>query len=84
MKAFAEIKLASFEFWAGAKANAERLTYEEMEQIEEIIEELYPDGIDEVNINDLFWFEFESVAEWFGYKYDEEKDRIIREEKSEE
>lgn len=54
MKVFAEMNLASFEFWAGAKANAERLTYEEMEQIEEITEELYPDGIDEVNINKLF------------------------------
>ena len=73
MKVFAEMKLTSFEFWTGAKANAERLTYEEMEQIEEIIEELYPDRIDEVNINDLFWFEFESVVEMLGYKYDVEK-----------
>ena len=31
MKVFAEIKLASFEFWAGAKANAERLAYKEIE-----------------------------------------------------
>ena len=73
MKVFAEMKLTSFEFWTGAKANAERLTYEEMEQIEEIIEELYPGRIDEVNINDLFWFEFESVVEMLGYKYDVEK-----------
>ena len=73
MKVFAEMKLTSFEFWAGAKANAERLTYEEMEQIEEIIEELYPDGIYEVNINDLFQFDFESMAEILGYKYDAEK-----------
>ena len=84
MKVFAEMKLTSFEFWAEAKANAERLTYEEMEQIEEIIEELYPDGIDEVNINDLFWFGFESVLEMLGYKYDVENDIIIREEESEE
>ena len=69
-------------FGAGAKANAERLTYEEMEQIKEIIEELYPDGIDEVNINDLFWFDFESMAEMLGYKYDVENDIIIREEES--
>lgn len=78
MKVFAEMNLASFEFWAGAKANAERLTYEEMEQIEEITEELYPDGIDEVNINKLFQFEFKSAVEWLGYKYNEEKDKIIR------
>ena len=67
-------------FGAGAKANAERLTYEEIERIGEVIEQLYPDGIDEVNINDLFWFDFESLVEWFGYKYDKENDIIIREE----
>ena len=76
--------LTSFEFWAGAKANAERLTYEEIERIGEVIEELYPYGIDKVNINNLFWFEFKSAVEWLGYEYDEEKDKIIREEESEE
>lgn len=63
MKVYSEISLTSFEFWAGAKANAERLTYEEMEQIDKMIEELYTDRIYEININDLFWFEFESAAE---------------------
>ena len=84
MKVYSEISLTRFEFWGGAKDRAKILTYEEMEQIEEIIEELYPDGIDEVNINDLFWFGFESVVEILGYKYDVENDIIIREEESEE
>lgn len=84
MKVYSEISLTRFEFWGGAKDRAKILTYEEMEQIEEIIEELYPDGIDEVNINDLFWFGFESVVEMLGYKYDVENDVIIREEESEE
>ena len=84
MKVYSEISLTRFEFWGGAKDRAKILTYEEMEQIEEIIEELYPYGIDEVNINDLFWFNFESVVEMLGYKYDVENDIIIREEESEE
>ena len=29
MKAYSEMSLTSFEFWAGAKVNAEILTYEE-------------------------------------------------------
>lgn len=41
MRVYSEILLTRFEFWAGAKANAERLTYEEIEQIEEIIKCLY-------------------------------------------
>lgn len=78
MKVISEISLTNFGFQAGAKANAERLTYEEMEQIDKIIEELYTDGIYEININDLFWFEFESMLEWLGYEYNKEKDKIIR------
>ena len=31
MKAYSEISLTNFEFWGGAKANEERLTYEELE-----------------------------------------------------
>lgn len=83
MRIYSEMSLTNFEFWSGAKANAERLTNEEMEQIDEMIKELYPDGIDKVNINNLFWFEFESVVEWLGYEYDEEKDKIIRSKESE-
>ena len=63
MKVFAEMKLASFGFWAVAKANAERFTNEEIEQIEEIIEELYPEGIYEVSVNGLFWLSFDSAVE---------------------
>lgn len=48
MKVYSEISLTRFEFWAGAKANAERLTYEEIERIGKVIEELYPEGIDKV------------------------------------
>ena len=83
MKVYAEMNLTNFVFWAGAKANAERLTYEEIEQIEEIIEELYPEGINEVSVNDLFLFSFDCVAEWLGYEYNVKKDKIIREEESE-
>lgn len=78
MKVYSEISLTSFEFWDGAKANTERLTYEEIEKIEEIIEELYPYGINKVNINKLFQFEFKSAVEWLGYEYNKEKDKIIR------
>lgn len=83
MKAYSEISLTRFEFWGGAKERAKMLTYEEMEQIDEMIKELYPEGIDEITVNNLFLFEFKSAVEWLGYKYDEEKDIIIREEESE-
>jgi hypothetical protein len=83
MRVISEMSLTNFEFWAGAKANAEMLTYEELEQIGEVIEELYEE-IEDVTINDIFWFDFAWCCECVGIKYDEEEDIIIREEESEE
>lgn len=77
------MSLTSFQFWAGAKANAEMLTYEELEQIGEVIEELYEE-IEDVTINDLFWFDFAWCCETIGIKYNEEEDIIIRDQESEE
>ena len=78
MKVFSEITLNNFAFWSGGKYNADRLTYEEKEQIEYMLEDIYGDGIEDVMINDLFWFDFEIVCEWLGYRYDVNKDEIIR------
>ena len=72
MKIYRETTLKDFEFWGGAKCRAEKLTYSELEQITEILEELYPDGIDETTVNDLFWFEEDTIAEWLGYNSFEE------------
>lgn len=79
MKVFCEISLTSFEFWGGAKLRAQQLTYSELEELEYILEDIYPEGIEETTINDIFWFEFPSVAEWLGLQLDENED-IIREE----
>lgn len=83
MRVISEMSLTSFQFWAGAKANAEMLTYEELEQIGEVIEELYEE-IEDVTINDLFWFDFAWCCETIGIKYNEEEDIIIRDQESEE
>ena len=64
MKVYAEKNLTNFEFWAGAKANAERLTYEEIERIGEVIEKLYPEGIDKITVNNCFGLNLK--ARWNG------------------
>jgi hypothetical protein len=78
MKIYKEIPLTEFEFWAGAKDTVKHLTEEELDQIEEILEEIYPEGLSETDINDLFWFEDELIAEWLGY---ENFDEIMEREK---
>ena len=77
MKIYKEDSLTNFEFWSGARANAEQLTIEELEQLDDELQELYTDGMDETSINDLFWFEFETVCGWLGLELDENGD-IIR------
>ena len=67
MKIYKEENLSNFEFWSGAKDTAEYLTDDELDQIEEILDELYPEGMDETELNDLFWFEDDLIAEWLGY-----------------
>lgn len=78
MKIYREIPLTEFEFWAGGKDTVEELTDSELEQIEQILEEIYPEGMSEFEVNDLFWFERDLIAEWLGY---EDFDEIMRREK---
>ena len=83
MKVISEMRLTSFEFWGGAKDRAKMLTYEELEEIGNVLEDIY-DEIEDVAINDLFWFDFAWCCECIGIKYNEEEDIIIREEESKE
>ena len=68
MKIYKEENLSEFEFWSGAKDTVKYLTEDELDTIEEILEELYPDGMGETELNDLFWFEDNLIAEWLGYE----------------
>lgn len=72
MKIYAEKSLRNFEFWSGAADTVKYLTLEELDIIENIIEEMYPEGADETTINDFFWFEEDTIAEWLGYNDFEE------------
>ena len=73
-----EQSLSNFEFWSGAKTNAEQLTSEEFDTLENELEDLYPDGMTETEINDLLWFDFEWVCETLGLIYNDETGEIER------
>lgn len=82
MKVYKEISISEFEFWSGAKDTAKYLTEEQMDSIESQLEELYPEGIGETELNDFFWFEEDTIAEWLGY--DDFEDLILSNEGNEE
>ena len=72
MKIYSEKSLRNFEFWSGAKENANELTGAQLDEVETILEDLYPEGMDETQINDLFWFDFDTVKEWLNITDEEE------------
>lgn len=55
-----------FEFWAGAKDNAEKLTLEEMYILDDYFSEQYPEGVSETEVNDWFWFYFDDILDILG------------------
>ena len=67
-----ETSLRDFEFWGGAVDTVKELTTEQLNEIEGILEDIYPDGIDETQVNDLFWFDEDIIAEWLGFQSFEE------------
>lgn len=76
MKIYSEKSLRNFDFWSGAKSTVAYLTDEELDTIESILDDCNPDGMDETELNDFFWFEEDTIAEWLGYKsFDEIMER---------
>lgn len=68
MKIISEDKrLRDFDFWSGAKDTVNYLTNDELDIIEDMLEDAYPDGMTETQLNDLFWFDTDVIAEWLGY-----------------
>jgi hypothetical protein len=78
MKVICEIKLSTFQFWSGGATNAQMLSYNEFEQLESMLDDIYYNGMEESALNDLFWFDFANVCEMLGYTYDEGNGIIIR------
>lgn len=54
-----EESLENFRFWSGAKSNAELLTSDEFETIEDYINDGFCEDPTDTAINDLFWFDFD-------------------------
>lgn len=75
MKIFSDINLCDFQFWSGARDRVENLTNDDFEVIERELEALYPDGIDDGELNDLFWFDFDMIAKFLGYENEADFDR---------
>ena len=61
--------------WSGAISTYERIEEEgKLDDLENLLEECYPEGISMVGINDILWFDSDWVFEMLGITDDDEED----------
>ena len=57
----------------------QKIHLKESREKENVLEELYPDGMTETELNDLLWFEPETIYEWLGIRSEEQIKKEIEE-----
>lgn len=66
------LTLRNFDAWSGAVDTKETIINEGKDKdFDYLIEELYPDGITDTQLNDLLWFEEDWIFEVLGIEIDE-------------
>lgn len=62
-----EMNLSEFNAWSGARGNLDIIIEEgKAEELEGILEELYPEGMTATELNDILWFDDEWLFETLG------------------
>jgi len=67
MKIYFEDSIRNFHFWSGAVDTANALTDKELDRVETELEAIYPEGMSDTQLNDLFWCESDFIATLLGY-----------------
>lgn len=72
MKTYNETRLVDFQAWSGAIDTKNTIIdHDKQTDFEYLIEELYPDGLSETQLNDILWFEPEWIFEQLGIEINE-------------
>lgn len=67
MKTFKETSIKDFKAWSGAVETKNIIIKNNMaEAFDDLIEELYPEGIEETQLNDVLWFDADWIFEQLG------------------
>ena len=73
MKITKEISLDRFDAWCGAEKTLDKIISEgKAQELEFILEDLYPEGMDETQLNDLLRFDSEWCFEAVGIRTESE------------
>lgn len=77
MRIFYELDLEKFDAWGGAIYTLDRLRKEGLcEQLEFILEDLFPDGMSQTELNDLLWFDSDWIYETLEISDEEQQKNI--------
>jgi hypothetical protein len=73
-----EISLENFEAWSGGRSTLNKIINEgKCSQLESMLEEMYPDGMTDTELNDLLWHDSDTVFEWLDIRtYDQIKEEL--------
>ena len=72
MKINYDLSLSQFEAWSGAARTKDIIMENHLEiEFENLINELYPDGIDATVLNDILWFEDQWIFEALNIEIEE-------------
>lgn len=67
-----------FEPWAGAVDTYNTIMEaDKVDEFESLIDELYPNGIEEGKLNDILWFENDWVLEMLGLSEEDEEEEDL-------
>ncbi len=78
MKIWSDDSIRNFNFWSGARDTVNDLFDSDFDILEPLIEEMFGGEVEDVDLNDFFWFERDTIASWLGYEDYEElmRDRV--------
>ena len=72
MKIFMDLSIENFNAWSGATYAKDRIIKEnKIEEFDQLIEECYPNGLSETELNDLLWFDSDWIFESLGMEIEE-------------
>lgn len=84
MKIYTETSLYYFKAWSGGENTLGRVIEEgKTDELEAVLEDLYPDGIDETALNDILRFESDWVYEVCGIRSESQIREELEEAKEE-
>lgn len=72
MRTYNDTKLVDFQAWSGAIDTKNTIIdHDKQKDFEYLIDELYPDGLSETQLNDILWFDSEWIFEQLGIEINE-------------